>query len=190
MISWILLCVYIAGLAAYFPLSHRVEFFSSQSPLDASIPLVPHFVIPYLLLPVVLIFALIVLWPTPLRDSYLISLVLVQWSAVVFWFLLPTGVVRPDIVGTDWFSNLIRFVYAHDGAVNAFPSSHVYLALVSGYFLILAFPAWIPLTSIVTIAIVFSTVLIKQHYALDIVGGVAWTATAIVLARLVINNVL
>jgi membrane-associated phospholipid phosphatase len=180
--KWLLAGLYLVGLAAYFPLSHRTFGFSSYTFLDAYIPLIQSFVIPYLSLPVFLLVALLALWRTRYGEMYLVALVIAQWTAVLFWLLVPTAIVRPGIIDNNLFAHLISYVYTHDGTVNQFPSSHVFLSLISGYFLVRAYPRWRVVTIILALAIVASTVLIKQHSVTDVAGGLLWAAASIALA--------
>jgi membrane-associated phospholipid phosphatase len=93
----------------------------------------------------------------------------------VFFILLPTTNVRPKVTGSGVCSILMRFVYAADMPTNLFPSIH---CLVSWFCFIgirrsRKIPAWYRIFSCVfAIMVCISTQFTKQHYLIDIVGGV------------------
>lgn len=177
----------IAGFLGYVSSNQRIAYLSSRTFLDVYIPFVPHFVIPYLLLFPFVLFSVVLLWKTSYRIPFLLTLVISLWSAILFWFFFPTFIVRPEVVGNDFFSNLVSFVYAHDAPRNEFPSSHVFLSVISAYFLIKAYPSWFYFVSTVAVCIVISTVFIKQHYLLDVFGGMAFAIGAIALAGVMLH---
>lgn len=93
----------------------------------------------------------------------------------VFFILMPTTNVRPRVDGSDFFSWLIRLVYALDAPTNLFPSIH---CLVSWFCFIgirksKKLPVWFKVFSCIFAALVcMSTQFTKQHYLLDIPGGI------------------
>jgi len=81
--------------------------------------------------------------------------------------------VRPQVTGQDWASNLLRFLYANDRPNNAFPSGHMYFAVLVAYFGTRWKPRLlIPLIGMV-VMVIGATLFTKQHYVLDLVGGAA-----------------
>lgn len=93
----------------------------------------------------------------------------------VFFVLLPTTNVRPEIVGNGFVQSLIRFVYMVDAPTNLFPSIH---CLVSWMCFVgirgrKDIPRWYQVFSAVfAIAVFASTLFTKQHYIIDVVAGV------------------
>ena len=96
-----------------------------------------------------------------------------------FFLLLPTtlGLERPELTG---LAGRVFDVISIDGPFNLFPSLHVSLTLVfwpsyrrlrSGW-LVRTLDLWF-------VAIVASTVLVRQHHAIDIPGGLAVGYTAL-----------
>lgn len=92
-----------------------------------------------------------------------------------FFILLPTTNVRPAVSGNDIFSWLVRHIYQMDPPINLFPSVH---CLVSWFCFIgirqsKKIPKWYKVFSCVfAILVCASTQFIKQHYLIDIAGGV------------------
>lgn len=94
----------------------------------------------------------------------------------IFFLFLPTTNIRPELVGTDIWTTLLKFVYATDAANNLFPSIH---CLVSWFCYIgirgrKNIPKWYRMFSCIFAILVFiSTQVTKQHYIIDVIGGVA-----------------
>lgn len=93
----------------------------------------------------------------------------------LFYIIIPTTNIRPDIVGGALSDILMRFLYSVDAATNLFPSIH---CLVSWFCYIgirgkKEIPAWYRAFScIFAIAVMISTQTTKQHYIVDVIGGV------------------
>lgn len=93
----------------------------------------------------------------------------------VFFFLLPTTNVRPEVLGNDFTAWVMRLVYDLDEPTNLFPSIH---CLVSWFCYIgiahsKKVPKWYQSFSFVfAVLICASTQFTKQHYLIDIAGGI------------------
>lgn len=93
----------------------------------------------------------------------------------LFFIFLPTTNVRPEVVGEDFCSWLVRLIYSVDAPYNLFPSIH---CLVSWYCYIgirksKKIPVWYQCFScIFAVLVCASTQFTKQHYLVDIAGGV------------------
>lgn len=94
---------------------------------------------------------------------------------VVFFIWMPTTNVRPEVNGSDFFSWLMRLVYSLDAPTNLFPSIH---CMVSWFCFIgirksKKIPVWYKAFScIFAILVCMSTQFTKQHYLVDIPGGI------------------
>lgn len=149
------------------------------SRLDSLIPFVKEFVIAYYFWFAYMALAFIYLGFVSKKDFYRLELFLALGMSVsyIVFILYPNAQFpRPSVPGTDIFSNLVRFIYSHDGTNNVFPSIHVcnslgvHLALINcsrlkdkRLFKSLSFA--------VSMSICASTVLIKQHSIIDVAGG-------------------
>lgn len=100
--------------------------------------------------------------------------------SLLFCALVPNGLqLRPPYVpGNDIFAVLVRRLYLTDTATNVFPSIHVFnsVTLDMAYQRSSCFAAsgkrWVRTAAhVLDIAIILSTVLLKQHSVLDVVGG-------------------
>ena len=92
----------------------------------------------------------------------------------IFYFLMPTTNIRPEVIGDTFADALLRFLYAIDQPANLFPSIH---CLVSWMCYIgirgnKKTPAWYRAFScIFAILVVISTQTTKQHYIVDAIAG-------------------
>ncbi|ETP73262.1 PAP2 superfamily protein [Lachnospiraceae bacterium JC7] len=108
--------------------------------------------------------------------SFLCADVLAKLICLVFFTLLPTTTLRPVIVGTDFWSRLLRMVYRMDAADNLFPSIH---CLTSQFCFIAVrkcsfVPRWYKIFSIIAAALIcISTLTTKQHVLADVLMGIA-----------------
>lgn len=110
---------------------------------------------------------------------------------LIFFLVLPTTNVRPAVTGTDFASDLMRMLYTIDAPANLFPSIH---CLVSWFCWIgirgnKRVPAAYRIFSLVfALAVCASTQFTKQHYIVDVAGGLllaegAWWLAARVQLR-------
>jgi membrane-associated phospholipid phosphatase len=92
--------------------------------------------------------------------------------SMIIYVLFPTYVVRPVLVGEDFFTKFLGWVYAHDGTHDAMPSGHIYMTTL----LVLFYSRWYPRYTWLWVGILalisFSTLYTGQHYILDVISGV------------------
>lgn len=93
----------------------------------------------------------------------------------IFFVLLPTTNVRPDVSGNSLSEILVRFVYSIDAPSNLFPSIHCLVSWlcfvgIRGHKNV---SIWYRLFSMVfALLVCASTQFTKQHYFIDIIGGI------------------
>jgi len=145
-------------------------------PVDSWIPLVPEFIVFYMcgylfvLVPCVLIRN-----RSDFHAATFVFFLMLTVAFVVFRYA-PVHMEKTLAGGADWFSRLTRFQQTRDTGYNNFPSLHVALNVYA--FALIAWQWrglswwWLPLP----ILIVCSTLLVKQHLLVDVVGGLvlAW----------------
>ena len=178
-------CWYLLYLPIYLLMFVAVEhlvvdnYWVSWCTLDDMIPFVRLFVLVYVLwYPLMLGTTLYLL----LKDRraflrYARSVVLGLTACMLTFVLLPSGQeLRPaEVPGSDLTARLLRAIYAADTNTNVFPSMHVVgtLAAVIGIFDSRSAPRGVQWgVAALGVLINTSTVLIKQHSVLDILGGV------------------
>lgn len=166
------------ALEAYIPSPENCLII--YTPLDDAIPFLEIFVIPY-----VLWYPYLALTPIAMlimRDSegfkkHLYFMMLSFGFALVFCFLIPNAQsLRPDTMPRDNFlTKIVTALYNADTPTNVFPSMHV-IGCIAGAAACLNCeklrklrPLWI----IPAVLISLSTVFIKQHSILDVLGAIA-----------------
>lgn len=95
---------------------------------------------------------------------------------LMFFLFLPTSIVRPEVTGNGLFSWLTRLIYESDLPDNLFPSIHCLDSWICwrGLNRCARVPRWVKLSSLIFALMIFaSTVLVRQHVFVDILGGVA-----------------
>jgi len=111
------------------------------------------------------------------NESKLRSIVLMLSLAAlihnIIFLIYPTSIERPNLTDEGFFNKLTLFFYRIDNTSNTFPSMHI--SLITIVFLALYFYwnrnyAFLLLPFYILTAL--STVLIKQHYIIDIISGI------------------
>lgn len=107
---------------------------------------------------------------------------------MIFFIVMPTTNVRPEVAGTGFVPFVVRFVYWIDGPSNLFPSLHCYIAwLGTRQILEAKRPRHSVLNGVLCVIgslIVFaSTLFTKQHVIADVVSGVALAEICFLIAK-------
>ncbi len=86
-------------------------------------------------------------------------------------------VLGPERVvsGTDFFSLQIQMLYTHDTQVNCFPSLHGSTSLLSAYALWRAKKKYGYLSLPIAIAVIISTLFVRQHWIADQIAAMIVT---------------
>lgn len=88
------------------------------------------------------------------------------------FFLFPTTMVRPPLIGSDLTNTVFHSMRLADTPVNCFPSQHVSLCFVMAM-TFLSYKKKIGVFFLVwAVLISLSTMTTKQHYIWDVMGGV------------------
>ena len=146
-------------------------------PIDGKIPFVPAFSVIYVLayFQWVIGFILIARDSRELCYTVLTGEIVSKLICAALFILIPTTMVRAEVNSSGIFSDLVRWLYAHDAADNLFPSIHCLDSLVClhGAMRMKRTGKWLPrLTFPFTLLVFASTVLIKQHVLVDILAGI------------------
>lgn len=159
--------------------------------IDNMIPFVPIFIIPYLLWYPFITGSLVALAFKDRRTYFqtLIALCSGLVISYIFFFVFQSGIERPNIqLEENFLHTLIYYTYRFDEPYNCFPSIHVltsYLMLKGTR--IFGRTIW-AMTSTLSILIVISTVLVKQHVIVDIVGGILIAELCFRLTGIILNS--
>ncbi len=146
--------------------------------LDAHIPLVPAFVFAYLLYYVWILLPVVALREREHFYHAVAAFTVLQLAAVVTFLVFPTYMTRPVVAGTGLARDLVRWLYSADQGCNLIPSLHVGHTVLVAMFFRAQRSRWFPLVALGTALISASTVLIKQHYLVDVPAGFAFAVAA------------
>lgn len=146
--------------------------------LDNQIPVIPWFVGIYFsfFLFCAVNFLLMGYYGKKKACLFLCAELLAKTVCGIFYLCFPTTNLRPEIVGTDFWSRMLVELYQMDAAVNLFPSIHC----MDSWFCVVVLrnirkvPGWyMTITWIWAVAICASTLFTKQHGILDVAAGIA-----------------
>ncbi len=159
----------------YFERIRVCTYHPVQCSLDALIPFVPAFIIPYFFWFAYLIGMLIYTFflDIPAFKKYMWYIIITYSITSVIYFVYPTCQnLRPDFTGNGVFANIVSGLYVFDTNTNVCPSIHVL-----GSFAV-CFTAWhcerfkntvVKIAFfIVAVLISVSTVFLKQHSIIDV----------------------
>jgi membrane-associated phospholipid phosphatase len=144
--------------------------------LDGLIPIWPVWVVPYMLVWPIWIAAYgwaAFKMPGRLFRVAVVSATFTIGVGMTIFMLFPTYVTRSALLGDDFFTNALRYVYAHDGSYDAAPSGHVYMTTLLALFYSLWYPRYKWLWMSILVIVCLSTVFTGQHYIMDVVTGLA-----------------
>ena len=106
-------------------------------------------------------------------SKFLVFFIIVNVISSVFWYIFPNGVKRPILKPKNVFEKLLLFIYKKDKYdTNGCPSGHVFHSLTNSLFLSLVLPEYSAIFWSIGILISMSTVFVKQHYIIDVIGGI------------------
>jgi len=109
----------------------------------------------------------------------------------IIFLLFPISYpFRPELSAEsqDWTINLIHQFYGFDSTLNSFPSIHVSFVMMTYYFLRQMKSEWTRLGYALAYTISISTILVKQHYIVDVLGGLIIAYIISKLTRLPYRN--
>ena len=154
--------------------------YNIESPLDRMLPLVPFFVVFYVLAFAQWITGYLLIGREKKEYCYRFFLgeIIAKAICLVIFLVFPTTLNRPEITGNGIFERLLAFIYSVDAADNLFPSIHCLESWMCWRgcrkLTQTRLPGWFSGANLVLTLLVFaSTVLCKQHVLIDIAGGVA-----------------
>ncbi|MEC0241620.1 phosphatase PAP2 family protein [Paenibacillus dokdonensis] len=154
------------------------KVYSLVTPLDQATPFIKYFALPYGVW-IFYIYVCLVYFFFRDRPSYYRSLLVYTVCALTcygVYLVFQTTVPRPEVIGNDPFAQLTRFIYNRDQPFNCFPSIHCF----SSYMvmrMIWKSPARnrlnVTLISGMSLLIIASTLFMKQHVIMDVIGAIA-----------------
>lgn len=156
--------------------------------LDDYIPFVPIFISIYVLSYLQWIVGFVVIFRENEDTCYRFcsAEVVAKFLCLFFFFVFPTTLIRPIIVDGGLWNVLTQFIYNVDAPVNLFPSIHCLESWV-------CFRGALGLKKVsrgyklgmflFTVLVCLSTVLVKQHVFIDVIGGILVVEVGLFLSR-------
>lgn len=146
-------------------------------PIDRAIPFVPAFSVIYVLAYAQWVIGYILIARESRDFCYrvLSGEIISKLICLVLFLVLPTTMVRADIVSNDFFSTLTKYIYLLDTPDNLFPSLHClfsWLCFRSAMQMKKTGKWYVYFGLIFSLLVFASTVLIKQHVVVDVIAGV------------------
>ena len=183
-----MVCVHALVYYATRLVTQKLEHFDLSLPVDGAIPFIPAFSVIYVLAYVQWIAGYIVI----ARDSrelccrVISGEIISKLICMALFLLVPTTMTRAAIVSDGLFDRIVGYIYRLDAADNFFPSIHClesWVCFRGAMRMKKAGPWYRYFTLLFSLLVFASTVLIKQHAAVDIVGGVLTAEIGQQLAR-------
>ena len=172
-----MVCVHALVYYATRPVSQTLTHFDLSLPIDGVIPFIPAFSVIYLLSFVqwTVGFILIARDSRELCCRVISGEIISKLICMALFLLVPTTMARAEIVSDGFFDRIVGYIYRLDAPDNLFPSIHCLESWVCfrGAMRMKKTKPWYRYFTLLFSLLVFaSTVLIKQHTAVDIIGGV------------------
>ncbi len=138
----------------------------------------------YLIIP----FSFVLVKKTENYTSMFYSMLLATLFSCTIFLLYPTSINRPETLDSSLIDTVRWLLYQLDSPTNCFPSLHVALACLSGVFIAREY-RWFGIVSwIWSSLIIISTMTLKQHYVIDVIGGIAIATLSYCLTSVLIKG--
>jgi membrane-associated phospholipid phosphatase len=172
-----LLLVMLLVTSLYFPLNrYLTNGYNLKTALDAYVPLVPAFAVPYLLfLPFWIVAYLLAAWKMNDRlfRAFMFGSISATAIATLTYLFFPTYTARPEIAANGWDASLLKLIYGNDAVFNAFPSGHVLFTTLIALFGATWHSKWSLWLNGSVLLVILATLLTGQHHLVDPLGGLA-----------------
>lgn len=163
--------------------------------IDEAIPFCVYGIIPYILWYLLLFIIPLMIYHKNKRVfyKYIFGYLLLVLLADLTYAVIPTIFIRDVTVDNSFLSSILNIIYTIDTPpLNCFPSLHCGVSML---FILYSFKLKNLkiqnkiLISIISILIMISTVLIKQHSYLDIFSGIIYASISFCIIELLYNKV-
>lgn len=185
----LLMLTYLAIATIYQVLNRRVgKVYDLVTEFDRNTPFIKEFIIPYNIWYPFILFCMIYLLVKH-RDNYYRTIIGLDIGIVIcyiFYIFFQTTVPRPVLTDNDIFTKIVSITYKSDRPINCFPSIHVFTTftmMVSVWTSDKISKGMKSCVSILGVLIILSTIFVKQHVILDVVGGMVLSITVHYMVR-------
>jgi membrane-associated phospholipid phosphatase len=179
-ILWVL---YVPAYFAFFTyLENRdnVTFHLIHSKIDDKIPFIKEFIIPYYLWFAYIAIAVVLFYIYDIENFKKLAVYLATGMTMflVVSYVYPNVLnLRPGVIsGNGIIDKMVKGIYNNDTPTNVFPSIHVYNSIVVYVAIFKSdfrnkYKALNVLCFVLSVLIIMSTVFLKQHSIVDVVGA-------------------
>jgi len=156
--------------------------------IDKALPVVPFFLFFYVLAYLQWAAGHIINCRDNVKLCYIMATadIIAKLICMVFFIVLPTRIVRPEITGNGFFDIGTRLIYSIDRPINLFPSIHClesYICFRCSFLMQKKNKYYIIAQGIIALLVFASTILIKQHFFVDIIGGILVVEVGMLLSK-------
>lgn len=145
--------------------------------LDDKIPFIPSFIYIYMIWYPFLIYSFFKVYKSN-KDKYIKLIMATVISLLILYIIFivyPSKVIRPEVNSYNSVTSFVLYVvYKADTPVNCFPSGHCLLCFILLFNLIDnkdIKKSFKYIAIVINILIIISTLLVKQHVILDVIGA-------------------
>ncbi len=158
--------------------------------LDNSIPLIPFTFLIYTSDYLLILFAIILIKNSDDFRSFSRMMFATLFTCGLFFIFFPTTYPRPTypIVNNTFIKAAMEFIYVGDSPNNCLPSLHVALTSVSAWSLRRGSKKVLGFFVLWTLAIIISTLTTKQHYFIDVIGGLLVLVAVVMVEKWFVNH--
>ena len=153
---------------------------------ELTIPFIPWTIFVYLSAILLIFIAILLIGRNDLGRA-MAGLVMIMFVCALIFLFLPTTYPRPEIFPSVNPASQIayRFLTAFDSPRNCFPSQHIAMCIFAAFAIYHSRKTAGIIFFIWAAFIALSTLTLKQHYFLDLIGGLAF---AVIVWKLVFNT--
>jgi membrane-associated phospholipid phosphatase len=153
--------------------THTLPTFAWERDLRPS----PEFVLIYLTIYPTFLLPFLFVRQKDFFRLFSLAYISVMCICYLIYLFFPVSIDRPELSVHSFSTWVLAIVYAADRPWNCFPSLHVAMSLLAALTILEVHRIRGMLVLVLTLWIAYSTVLIKQHYVLDVLAAIALTFT-------------
>lgn len=165
--------------AGYFAIAYATEAQATRTlptfRWEQELPLTPEFVFIYLTIYPTFLLPFLFIRQKEFFRLFSFAYITVMCICYLVYLFFPVSIERPTLSVTSFSTWVLAIVYRADRPWNCFPSMHVAMSLLAALTILEVHRIRGMLNLVLTLWIAYSTILIKQHYVLDVVTALALT---------------
>lgn len=156
--------------------------------IDERLPFLPEWIIIYVLAYLAWVIGFIVIGRESRKVCYEVFAAeqVAKFLCLICFIVIPSTIVRPEITGNGFCEWLSRLIYSVDSPDNLFPSIHClesWICFRGAMRCEKPGRAYKVIMFIAALLVFASTLLVKQHVFVDVLGGVAAVEIGLFLSR-------